>query len=162
MSLLLAWGLALSVQAGAMPAPPTPAAMPPLSSVRLLDGPFADAVKANRAYLLALEPDRLLAPYPRSGIGAKSETLRQLGKQGPGRSHGRPLSLGAGHHGCLRRGYARRRVASPAGLHGRRTGPLPESFRRWLSWRRSWQSRALESRGRRTGRGGEPQMGAVV
>jgi hypothetical protein len=41
----------------------TPAQMLPLTSVRLLDGPFADAVKANRTYLLALELDRLLAPY---------------------------------------------------------------------------------------------------
>jgi hypothetical protein len=43
----------------------TPLKLSPLTSVRLLDGPFADAVKANRAYLLALEPDRLLAPYLR-------------------------------------------------------------------------------------------------
>jgi DUF1680 family protein len=35
----------------------------PLASVRLLDGPFSDAVKANRAYLLAHNPDRLLAPF---------------------------------------------------------------------------------------------------
>ena len=32
----------------------------PLTSVRLLDGPFAQGVAANRAYLLALDPDRLL------------------------------------------------------------------------------------------------------
>lgn len=35
----------------------------PLGSLRLLDGPFADAVKVNRTYLLALDPDRLLAPF---------------------------------------------------------------------------------------------------
>ena len=45
--------------------PATPAAMFPLSSVRLLDGPFARAVAANREYLLALDPDRLLAPFLR-------------------------------------------------------------------------------------------------
>ena len=45
----------------------------PLASVRLLDGPFADAVKANRTYLLALEPDRLLAPYWReAGLEPKA------------------------------------------------------------------------------------------
>jgi uncharacterized protein len=37
----------------------------PLTSVRLLDGPFAQGVVANRAYLLALDPDRLLAPFLR-------------------------------------------------------------------------------------------------
>jgi DUF1680 family protein len=48
--------------------------MPRLASVRLLDGPFADAVKANRAYLLALEPDRLLAPYAREvGLEPKAK-----------------------------------------------------------------------------------------
>src|SRR5579864_2915045 len=37
----------------------------PLTSVRLLDGAFAQAVSANRAYMLALDPDRLLAPFLR-------------------------------------------------------------------------------------------------
>ncbi|MCX8157373.1 MAG: glycoside hydrolase family 127 protein [Verrucomicrobiae bacterium] len=45
--------------------PATPATLPPLSAVRLLDGPLAGAVQVNRAYLLALEPDRLLAPMLR-------------------------------------------------------------------------------------------------
>jgi hypothetical protein len=41
--------------------------------VRLLDSPFADAVRANRAYLLSLEPDRLLAPFFReAGLDAKA------------------------------------------------------------------------------------------
>ena len=41
--------------------------------MRLLEGPFADAVKANRKYLLALEPDRLLAPFFReAGLEAKA------------------------------------------------------------------------------------------
>lgn len=39
--------------------------MPSLTVVRLLDGPFAAAVQANQKYLLALEPDRLLAPFLR-------------------------------------------------------------------------------------------------
>jgi hypothetical protein len=53
----------------------TPAQMIPLTSVRLLDkGPFTDAVKANRTYLLAIEPDRLLAPYFReAGLEAKAK-----------------------------------------------------------------------------------------
>jgi hypothetical protein len=37
----------------------------PVTSLRLLEGPFAQAVAANRAYLLALDPDRLLAPFLR-------------------------------------------------------------------------------------------------
>jgi DUF1680 family protein len=61
---LFAWFLALAVHAGD---PATPATLPPLTSVRLLDGPFADAVKVNRTYLLALKPDRLLAPFFREG-----------------------------------------------------------------------------------------------
>lgn len=45
--------------------PKTPVQLFPLSSVRLLDGPFTAAVDANRTYLLALDPDRLLAPFRR-------------------------------------------------------------------------------------------------
>jgi DUF1680 family protein len=37
----------------------------PLSSVRLLKSPFTAAADANLKYLLALEPDRLLAPFRR-------------------------------------------------------------------------------------------------
>ena len=37
----------------------------PLSSVRLLKGPFEAAANANREYLLAMDPDRLLAPFRR-------------------------------------------------------------------------------------------------
>jgi uncharacterized protein len=47
---------------------------PPLSSVRLLDGPFADALNANRSYLLAHDPDRLLAPFLReAGLEPKAK-----------------------------------------------------------------------------------------
>ena len=55
---------ALSVFAS--PVPNVPASSPyPLAAVRLLPGPFADAVAANRAYVLAHDPDRLLAPFRR-------------------------------------------------------------------------------------------------
>jgi DUF1680 family protein len=37
----------------------------PLTSVRLLDGPFSEAAAANREYLIQLDPDRLLAPFRR-------------------------------------------------------------------------------------------------
>ncbi|MET0208234.1 MAG: glycoside hydrolase family 127 protein, partial [Burkholderiaceae bacterium] len=36
-----------------------------LADVRLLPGPFLDAQQTDRAYLLALDPDRLLAPFRR-------------------------------------------------------------------------------------------------
>ncbi|HCE45161.1 MAG TPA: glycosyl hydrolase [Lentisphaeria bacterium] len=36
-----------------------------LSEVRLLPGPFTSAVNANREYMLALDPERLLAPFLR-------------------------------------------------------------------------------------------------
>lgn len=50
-----------------------PSQSPPLTCVRLLDGPFADAVKVNRTYLLALDPDRLLAPFFReAGLEPKA------------------------------------------------------------------------------------------
>jgi hypothetical protein len=72
---LIACCLGLATQAAELPAPATPATLPPLNSVRLLAGPFADAVKANRTYLLALEPDRLLAPYFReAGLPAKAKS----------------------------------------------------------------------------------------
>ncbi len=65
--------LAVVAQAAEPSTTATPAQLPPLTSVRLLDGPFADALKANRTYLLALEPDRLLAPFFReAGLASKS------------------------------------------------------------------------------------------
>ena len=43
--------------------PKTPVKMFPLSSVRLLESPFTKAAAADREYMLALDPDRLLAPF---------------------------------------------------------------------------------------------------
>ncbi len=43
--------------------PKTPVKMFPLSSVRLLESPFTKAAAADREYILALDPDRLLAPF---------------------------------------------------------------------------------------------------
>ena len=64
--------IAMMTIAGQAAADPTdagpdapPAEMYPLTQVRLLDGPFTKAVEANRIYLLALDPDRLLAPFLR-------------------------------------------------------------------------------------------------
>ncbi len=69
----------LAAQAAADPAnrinPATPAQVYPLSAVRLLDnGPFAPAVAANREYLLALDTDRLIAPFRReAGLPVKAQ-----------------------------------------------------------------------------------------
>ena len=43
----------------------TAAKLFPLASVRLLNSPFTEAVQANQTYLLAHQPDRLLAPFLR-------------------------------------------------------------------------------------------------
>jgi uncharacterized protein len=43
--------------------PKTPVKLYPLSSVRLLESPFSKAAAADREYVLALDPDRLLAPF---------------------------------------------------------------------------------------------------
>lgn len=66
-SLALAiWVMTISAPAADVSVAPVVAAKSfPLTSVRLLDGPFASAVKANRDYLLALDCDRLLAPFLR-------------------------------------------------------------------------------------------------
>ena len=46
----------------------------PLSAVKLLDGPFRRAMELDKAYLLRLEPDRLLAGFRReAGLPKKAE-----------------------------------------------------------------------------------------
>lgn len=77
-----------SVATAAAEAPATSAArLPPLNAVRVLDGPFAEAIKANRAYLLALEPDRLLAPF-----------FREAGLQPTAKPYGNWESIGLDGH----------------------------------------------------------------
>ncbi len=69
----LALCLTLPARAADLPSPGTAAQFVPLTSVRLLAGPFADALIANQKYLLALEPDRLLSPFFReAGLEAKA------------------------------------------------------------------------------------------
>ena len=90
----LAWPLfaclfVFPVQAASPPTAATQAQMLPLTAVRLLGGPFAEAVKANRTYLLALDPDRLLAPF-----------LREAGLEQKAKVYGNWESIGlAGHTG---------------------------------------------------------------
>src|SRR5687768_9989642 len=57
--------------AGALPQKAMPVS---LADVRLLPGPFADAVEANRKYLLSLEADRLLHNFRKfAGLTPKGE-----------------------------------------------------------------------------------------
>jgi len=79
--------MAFAVQAAELPTAATPAKLLPLTSVRLLTGPFAEAVNANRTYLLALEPDRLLAPF-----------LREAGLPPKAKSYGNWESIGLDGH----------------------------------------------------------------
>lgn len=63
----------IAAVADAAPTTNTPAELFPLSSVRLLESPFTAAVAANRTYLLAHNPDRLLAPFLReAGLPPKA------------------------------------------------------------------------------------------
>ena len=53
--------------------PEQPVQFVPLRSVRLLESPFSEAVKANRQYLLVHDLDRLLAPFRReAGLEPKA------------------------------------------------------------------------------------------
>jgi len=46
----------------------------PLSAVKLLDGPFRRAMETDKAYLLRLDPDRLLAGFRReAGLPRRAE-----------------------------------------------------------------------------------------
>jgi DUF1680 family protein len=75
-------------------APKQPAERYPLTSVRLLDGYFKDAATANRAYLLALEPDRLLAPFLReAGLTPKAKVYGNWESSGLDGHTGRTLSF---------------------------------------------------------------------
>lgn len=69
----------------------TPAHLFSLSEVRLLTSPFTDAVAANRRYLLAHDPDRLLAPFLReAGLPSKKAPYpnwESMGLQGHTAGH---------------------------------------------------------------------------
>jgi DUF1680 family protein len=86
MPLLVLTALALGAQARAQlagprvraevaPAVPARATLFPLEDVRLLPGPFQDAQETDRAYLLRLDPDRLLSGMRRAvGLTPKAPT----------------------------------------------------------------------------------------
>ncbi len=63
----------------------------PLKDVRLLESPFSEAVKANCQYLLAHDPDRLLAPFRReAGLEPKAKPYgnwESMGLEGHSAGH---------------------------------------------------------------------------
>lgn len=83
---------------------PSKATLFPLSAVRLSKSPFSEAAEANRKYLLAHNPDRLLAPFLReAGLESKGEPYPNWESQGlDGHTAGHYLSaladmIAAGH-----------------------------------------------------------------
>lgn len=97
-----------------MPVAPLPVSAPlyPLSAVRLLPSPFTVAAAANRKYILALDPDRLLAPFRReAGLTPRKPSYENWESSGlDGHTAGHYLSaladmIASGHDadGALRR-----------------------------------------------------------
>jgi DUF1680 family protein len=76
-AVFLTVAMALSASAAASKCAATPeqaVRLFPLKDVRLLESPFSEAVEANRRYLLAHDPDRLLAPFRReAGLEPKAQ-----------------------------------------------------------------------------------------
>jgi len=115
MAVFLTVALALSASAAASKVavtPEQPVQLFPLTDVRLLESPFSEAVKANRQYLLAHDPDRLLAPFRReAGLEPKAQPYGNWESDGlDGHSAGHYLSAlslmmasGADPDGELRR-----------------------------------------------------------
>ncbi|MCF7974783.1 MAG: glycoside hydrolase family 127 protein [Phycisphaerae bacterium] len=95
-SLLVLTVLAHAALAAAQVAvtPEQPAWLFPLKDVRLLESPFSRAVKINRQYLLAHDPDRLLAPFRReAGLEPKAKPYGNWESSGlDGHSAGHYLS----------------------------------------------------------------------
>ncbi len=76
--------LAAALARADVPPAVVPQAQPfPLSQVRLLDGPFRDAMLRDGNYLLSLEPDRLLSWYRKeAGLTPKGEVYGGWESQG--------------------------------------------------------------------------------
>lgn len=89
----------------------------PLSAVRLAPSPFLDAIVANRAYLLSLDPDRLLHNfYAGAGLPTKGAAYGGWEAQGiAGHSLGHYLSACALMHGQTGDGTMRDRIVHIVG-----------------------------------------------
>ena len=92
-----AWLLTSGFARQIRPVVPDVARPLPLTAVRLTGGPLKKAQDLNAAYLLSLEPDRMLAFYrTRAGLDAEGAGLHRLGRRRPPAHgpHRRPPSLG--------------------------------------------------------------------
>ena len=137
--------------------------MPPLTSVRLLDGPFADAVKANRTYLLALDPDRLLAPFFReAGLEAKARPYGNWESSGlDGHTAGHYLSALAtmiASGADTPEGELKRRLDYMVSELGRCQKASSDGYLGGVPGSRG----TVEGHRRRARGGHQPEMGAVV
>ena len=75
--------------------------------VRLLDGPFREAMEADARYLLVIEPDRLLSEFrAHAGLKPKAEKYGGWGVIWSGRAHVGALSVGLFDGICGDGGYA--------------------------------------------------------
>src|SRR5450631_2092591 len=75
--------LAASVSRGEMTPVVAPQAQPfPLTQVRLLDGPFRDAMLRDQKYLVSLDPDRFLFNF-RKNVGLDSSAKPYGGWDSP-------------------------------------------------------------------------------
>ncbi len=118
----------------------------PLDQVRLLDGPFRDAQDRNVDYLLALDPDRLLAPYLReAGLEPKAPSYgnwENTGLDGHiGGHYVSALALGVAATGRedlrQRLDYMLAELKRAQDAHGDGyLGGVPESDRLWAEIRR--------------------------
>ena len=115
------------VRAEVTPSVPARATLFPLEDVRLLPGPFKDAQETDRAYMLRLDPDRLLSGMRlAAGLTPKAPT------------YGGWDSGGAGTVGHYLSAFSQMAQATgdPAlptarGLHRLRNGRLPGGGREW-------------------------------
>ena len=106
-----------------------PQAQPfPLSDVRLLDGPFRDAMLRDQKYLLSLDPDRLLRKF-RMNVGLPSTAKPYGGWESPN-TELRGHTLGHYLSACslMYASTGDARIQAARGLHRRRTRRVPEQF----------------------------------
>ena len=98
-----------------------------LQDVKLLSSPFLQAQQTDLHYILALDPDRLSAPFLReAGLTPKAPKLYQLGEYRTGRSHRRTLPFRTFHDVCRHRRYG---DIPPSQLYAQRTTPCTASCR---------------------------------
>ena len=89
--LVFVFALSAAVSRGGIAPAAAPQAEPfPLAQVRLLDGPFRDAMLRDQKYLLSLDPDRLLRNF-RVNVGLPTDAKPYGGWESPNRRIARPL-----------------------------------------------------------------------